>query len=185
MEQRIDDLRGMNPADAKEYIFHFIATLKLTEKSRAALEAEREKWRKREELARSKGAEDLAVEARRETERIQGKLDSLSAEEAALKAQIETMRKQLPGFAGLAARERSIDPDLLEQELNIVLGKDLTAGSSPGPALDRRFESMNADAALEALKTRMGLAADTGSNTDADSGTTADNGKTPDGGRET
>jgi phage shock protein A len=154
MEPGIDDLRGMTPADAKEYVFRFIAALKLTEKNRAGLEAEREKWRKREELARNKGAEDLAVEARRETERIQGKLDSLSAEEAELKARIETMRRQLPA---LAARERSVDPDLLEQELNIALGKDLAAGNPAAPALDRQFESINADAALEALKAKMGL----------------------------
>ncbi|MDR2053769.1 MAG: chromosome partitioning protein [Treponema sp.] len=171
MEQRIDDLRGMNPADAKEYIFHFIATLKLTEKNRAGLEAELEKWRGRVDLARGKGAEDLAAEARRETERIQGKLDSLAAEEAALKTQIETMRRQLPA---LAARERSIDPDLLEQELNIALGKDLADSGPAGPALERQFESMNADAALEALKAKMGLA-----------GPAPDNGTVPDGSRET
>ncbi|MDR1352065.1 MAG: chromosome partitioning protein [Treponema sp.] len=157
MEQGIDDLRGMSPADAKEYIFHFITALKLAEKDRAGLEAELEKWRKREELARSRGAEDLAGEARQETERIRAKVDLLSAEEAGLKAQIETMRKQLPG---LAARERSVDPDLLEQELNIALGKDLAgsgSGGPSGPGLDRQFEGMNADAALEALKARMGL----------------------------
>ncbi|MDR1412163.1 MAG: chromosome partitioning protein [Spirochaetaceae bacterium] len=153
MEQGIDDLRGMSPADAKEYIFHFITALKLAEKNRAGLEAEKEKWRKREELARNKGAEDLAGEARREKDRIQGKVDSLSAEEAEIKARIETMRKQLPG---LAARERSVDPDLLEQELNIVLGKDLAGGGPAGPGLDGQFESMNADAALEALKAKMG-----------------------------
>jgi phage shock protein A len=174
MEQRIDDLRGMNPAGAKEYIFHFIAALKLTEKNRAGLEAEREKWRKREELARNKGVEDLAVEARREMERIQGKLDSLSAEEAELKVQIETMRKQLPA---LAARERSVDPDLLEQELNIALGRDLAAGNPAGEAFDRQFESMNADAALEALKSKMGLAAKAGGGTTTDSGADADGGK--------
>jgi predicted RNase H-like nuclease (RuvC/YqgF family) len=172
MEQRIDDLRGMNPADAKEYVFRFIAALKLTEKSRAEFEAEQEKWQKREELARNKGAEDLAVEARRETERIQGKIDSLAAEEAELKAQIETMRKQLPA---LAARERSIDPDLLEQELNIVLGKDLAAGDPSAPTLDRRFESVNADAALEALKAKMGLAGAAPDSAVPDIGTTADN----------
>jgi phage shock protein A len=167
MEQSMDDLKGMDPAAAKEYVFHFIAALKLTEKTRAALEAEREKWRNREELARNKGAEDLAVEARRETERLQGKIESLAAEEAGLKAQIEAMQKQLPA---LAARQRSIDPDLLEQEMNIMLGRDLAAGepSAPAPALDRRFESMNADAALEALKAKMGLA-----------GTAPDDGREP------
>jgi phage shock protein A len=176
MEQKIDDLRGMDSAGAKEYIFHFIATLKLTEKSRAALEAEREKWLKREELALGKGAEDLALEARREAERIRNKIDSLSAEEAELKAQIETMRKQLPS---LAARERTIDPDLLEQELNIALGKDLAGDNPSGPGLERQFESINADAALAALKARMGAGAA------SDGDTAPGGGASTNGGRET
>jgi phage shock protein A len=188
MKQGIDDPRGM-AAGAKEYIFHFIATLKLTEKERAVLEADREKWRKREELALSKGAEDLALEARRETERIQGKIDSLFAEETELKAQIEAMRKQLPGFAGLAARERTIDPDLLEQELNIALGKDLAGDNPAGPGLEQKFESMDTDMALEALKARMraGAAPDNGAagGTAGNGGSNADGGASTDGGRET
>jgi phage shock protein A len=154
MEQKSDDLRGMKAAGAKEYIFHFITTLKVTEKNRACLMAEQEKWRNREALARAKGAEDLAEEAHRETERIQAKIDTLSVEAAELRAQIETMRRQLPG---LAARERSVDPDLLEQELNIALGKDLADDGPADSGLDRRIEDLNADAALEALKAKMGL----------------------------
>jgi chromosome segregation ATPase len=163
MEQKIDDLRGMSPADAKEYIFRFITTLKLTEKNLAELEAEQEKWRNREELARDKGAADLAEEAHRETERIQAKTDSLSGEAVELRAQIATMRRQLPA---LAAGERSIDPDLLEQELNIVLGKDLTGDSPAG--LDRQFEDLNAGAALDALKAKMGLAGGGGADPDGE-----------------
>jgi phage shock protein A len=154
MEQNPDDLRGMSAADAKEYIFHFITTLKLTERSRAELEAERDKWQRREELARSKDAADLAGEARREAERLQAKIDTLSAEAAELRAQIETMRRQVHG---LAARERSIDPDLLEQELNIVLGETPGDACPTKADLNRQIESISADAALEALKAKMGL----------------------------
>jgi phage shock protein A len=145
----------MDTAGAKEYVFHFITALKLTEKRRAALEAEKEKWRRREELARGRGAEDLAAGARGEAERVEAEIESLSAEEAELKSQIEAMRRQLPL---LAARERSVDPDLLEQELNIALGKDLAGDKMPGLGLERNFEGMDADAALNALKARMGLA---------------------------
>jgi phage shock protein A len=145
----------MNSAGAKEYVFHFITALKLTEKKRAALEAEKEKWRRREELARDRGEEDLAAGARGDAERVEAEIDSLSAEEAELKSQIETMRRQLPL---LAARERNVDPDLLEQELNIALGRDLAEDKPPRPGLERKFEGMDADAALDALKARMGLA---------------------------
>jgi hypothetical protein len=60
------------------------------------------------------------------------------------------MRGQL---AGLAARERSIDPDLLEQELLIARGG--TPGETPAPNLERRFAAAEADAALEALKAKL------------------------------
>jgi capsule polysaccharide export protein KpsE/RkpR len=83
-------------------------------------------------------------------DKLQAELDALAGEIAELKAQIQRMREQLPG---LAARERSVDPDLLEQELRIALGEDL-AGDDKAD-LDRRFEAAEADAALEALKAKM------------------------------
>jgi phage shock protein A len=157
METKADDLRGMNAADAREYIFRYITTLKLTEKSRSEVKAELDKWKGRVELAQNKGAADLAEAAQKEAEALEAKLAVLEAEEAELRAQIETMYRQLPG---LAARERSIDPDLLEQELKIVLGE--TPGEENDSKTTRRridelSADMSADAALAALKTKMGL----------------------------
>jgi hypothetical protein len=60
------------------------------------------------------------------------------------------MRDQV---AGLAARERSIDPDLLEQEMQIALGG--TLGEDVQPDLEHQFQAAEADAALEVLKARM------------------------------
>ena len=152
MEQKPDDLRGMNAADGREYIIQHIATLKLTEKAYGEAQAELEKWQKRAELARGKGAEDLAAEAEREEGRIAARRETLAAEIAELRTQIETMRRQLPG---LAARERSVDPDLLEQEFKILLGEEL-GGADEAKKVERKFDDMNADAALEALKAKMG-----------------------------
>ena len=106
------NLSGMNPAEAKEYIFNFIATLKLTEKQIQNTGEEMEKWQSRIELAKSKGQDDLALEAQKELGRITEKKQQLTAEAEGLKSQIDEMRRQLPL---LAAKERSIDPDLLEQ----------------------------------------------------------------------
>jgi hypothetical protein len=128
MERRPDDLSGMSPEDAKEYIFRHISTLKLTEKALGELEGEIEKWRGRIELARRKGLPDLAGEAEAERERLSVRRTALASEIDELKTQIESMRSQLPG---LAARERRIDPDLLEQELLIALGR--MPGDSPSP----------------------------------------------------
>jgi phage shock protein A len=142
MEQLPEDLSGMGAADAKEYIFHYITTLKLTEKKLGELNGEYEKWLSRINLAKSKGAEDLAVAAQGEADKIRAERDAIETEITALQAQIQRMRDQLPG---LAARERSIDPDLLEQELLLALK----------PELERQVQKAEADAALEALKAKL------------------------------
>jgi phage shock protein A len=154
MEQDPTVLKGMTPADAKSYIAQYLTTLKLTEKKLDESVAEENKWRARVDLARSKGIEDLALEAETQANRCQTQRETLSAEVVELKSQIETMRLQLPG---LAARERSIDPDLLEQEL--LISRGYLPGDEVKAETDRRARDLekNAtlDAELEALKTKM------------------------------
>jgi phage shock protein A len=142
---------GMSEAAAKEYILGLIATVKLTEKEIHSLEEEAAKWRGRVELARSGGENDLASEAEREVERAEKKLAGLRDEEKSLKSQIEAIRRQLPG---LAARERSVDPDLLEQELLMALGK--TGEEAEADRAFRKLEKDSyADSALQALKEKL------------------------------
>jgi phage shock protein A len=146
-----ESLKGMSAADAKNYILGFIETLKLTEKEIRSLEDEAVKWGSRVELARSRGMDELRGEAEKEAEKIRGRLDALREEERSLKDSISAMRRQLPG---LAARERSVDPDLLEQELLMALGR-----TEEEAATEKAFENLekesSADAALEALKEKM------------------------------
>jgi phage shock protein A len=153
MQQKETDLAGLHAADAKAYIAQYLTTLKLTEKKLAECTAEEAKWRTRVELAHSKGIEDLAQEAEKQAERAAEQKNSLSAEIAELTSQIETMRKQLPG---LAARERSVDPDLLEQELLMATG--YSPGDEGLAATDRRLKELEQSAALDAelaaLKTK-------------------------------
>jgi phage shock protein A len=150
MEQSPENLSGMSAGEAKEYIFHYLTTLRLSEKKHGELHGEHEKWLDRVRLARDRGKEDLALAAQGEADKLRPELDALAAEITDLKARIRRMREHLPG---LAARERSIDPDLLEQELLIALGADLTDGGKAD--LDHRFEAAEADAALEALKAKL------------------------------
>jgi phage shock protein A len=150
MEQSLEDLRSMGIADAKEYIFHYITTLKLSEKKHSELISEHEKWLSRVDLARSRGLEDLALEAQDEADKLRSELDAIGSEIAEIKARIQRMRNQLPG---LAARERGIDPDLLEQYLLIALGGDPSAAGTM--ELDRQFEAAEVEAALELLKAKM------------------------------
>ncbi len=149
-----DDLSGMKIEDVKEYIVRHLITFKLTGKKIDALNEELERWNLREELARSKGEADLAAQAGRKISRVLAERDALTAENDELKKQIDSMRRQLPG---LTARERSIDPDLLEQELLIAAGYN--PGDEKKAGLDRKFadleRDLSADAALEALKKKI------------------------------
>jgi phage shock protein A len=119
METRNDDLFGMTTAEAKEYILQHLATLRLTEKRRGELDGEVEKWTARLALAQGKGLEDLAAGAQGELERSRAERDRIALEAEDLRGQIERMIRQLPA---LGARERSVDPDLLEQELLMATG---------------------------------------------------------------
>jgi len=152
----MDDLNllGMNPADAKNYIFGFVSTLKLTEKQIQNLDEEIAKWQSRVDLAVSKGNSELALNAEKEKNNLQEKQAALKAEADQLTAQIEELKRQLPL---LASRERSIDPDLLEQELLIAAGH--MPGDEDKVRTERQFKEMEkeqkASDALEALKAKM------------------------------
>jgi phage shock protein A len=157
MEQAPDDLTGMEGVAAKEYIAAHLTSLKLTERKIAELDAELEKWRSRLELARSKAAEELVTASEAELTRLQTEKARLSAEADELKSMIERMRHQLPG---LAARVRTIDPDLLEQELLMATGR--MPGDEALVQTERKLATMEkqvrSDDALQALKVKMGLA---------------------------
>ena len=149
------DLTGMSPAAAKEYIFGFIATLKLTEKEIHSNEIEAARWKTRMDLAQSRGMDALRTEAEKEVTKVHAKLAALREEERVLKSRIDTMRRQLPG---LAARERSIDADLLQQELLMALG--LTEEEAETERTFQKLEKENAaDEALKALKAEINCGA--------------------------
>jgi phage shock protein A len=126
----MDELKGMAGKEAQDYILAHLTTLKLTHKDAAANRAELDKWQKRVTLAQNAGKPDLAAAAQKQVDALQAKQTGLDGEIADLKAQIEAMRKDLPRQK---ARERSIDPDLLEQQLRIALGEDLSAPEATDP----------------------------------------------------
>jgi phage shock protein A len=145
------DLTGMSVADAKEYLLNLVTTMKLSEKELSSLMEETAKWKSRVELARSKGMDDILAEAEKEIERITIRMISLGEEVLSYKNGVEEIRRQLPG---LAARERSVDPDLLEQELLMTLGQ--TEEEAATEKAFKKLEKENAaDSALEALKSKM------------------------------
>jgi predicted nucleic acid-binding Zn-ribbon protein len=154
MEKRPEDLSGMDAAGAREYILNFITTLKLTENQIRELDEDLARWNSRIDLARSQGKAELATAAEEEAGHIKERQAALVEEAAKLKGQIEAMQKQIPA---LAARERSVDPDLLEQELLMVAG--YLPGDEEKAETERRFRDIEknsaAEAALEELKEKM------------------------------
>jgi phage shock protein A len=152
--ERPENLSGMDAAGARDYILNFITTLKLTEQKIRELDEDLSRWNSRIGLARSQKKDDLAAEAERAAEQIRDRRAQLAGEAAELKIQIEEMRKQIPA---LAARERTVDPDLLEQELLMAAG--YLPGDDEKAETERRFRDIEknnaASAALEALKEKM------------------------------
>jgi phage shock protein A len=149
------NLDGLSVSAAKEFIFSHVTQAKLNEKRLAELRAEKEKWDKRAELARNQESFDLASQAEKVSADTAAKIAALEAETADLKAQIESMLRQVPA---LAARERSVDPDLLLQELLIAAG--MNPGDEDKLGEDKKFAELEknaqADDALAALKAKMG-----------------------------
>ncbi|MCL1993264.1 MAG: chromosome partitioning protein [Spirochaetes bacterium] len=149
------NLNGLDSAGAREYIYGFISTLKLTEKKMEELAGEIEKWESRASLAKSKGLSDLQAQAEKQAGELKDRRQVLEGETAELKTQIEAMQRQLPS---IAARARSVDPDLLEQELLMAAGYN--PGEEDKARSDRAFSAFEkeaaADDALLALKAKMG-----------------------------
>jgi hypothetical protein len=159
------DLRGLDLGAAKEYIFAFAVDAKRLDKEIADAGAELERWKGRVGLAEAKlaaqGADasmaTLAEAARAKAAEWAGKISSLEAERAELRAKIARMREQLPM---IQARERSIDPDRLLAELQLMTGELLgeDAGGRSPAATEADFAKLEAgakaEADLEALKRR-------------------------------
>ena len=162
-----DNLAGLDLDSAKEYIFAYAVDVKRLDKELADSGLELDKWKSRSALAEGKLAAGdqsmaaLAQAARAKAEEQAGKVASLEAERAELRAKVARMREQLPM---IKARERSIDPDRLLAELQLMTGELLgpDAGTADGgrsaAATEADFAKLEseskADADLEALKRR-------------------------------
>jgi hypothetical protein len=162
------DLSGLDRESAKEYIFAYAVDVKRLDREIADSAAELERWKGRVALAEGKlsasaPAPDASMAALAEAARAKvaeeaGKLASLEAERADLRAKIGRMREQLPM---IKARERSIDPDRLLAELQLMTGELLGPEGGDGrsaAATEADFAKLEAEAKadsdLESLRRR-------------------------------
>jgi phage shock protein A len=134
----------------KEYALSLLTQIKLNEKLAAEYEAEAGKWEKR--AAGTAADRALAAEAEARAAEVRNKAAALKAENAELRTQAEQAIRSVPAMA-----ERSVDPDLLLQELLVAAGHD--PGSEEERDRERKFAEMEknaaADAALAELKAKM------------------------------
>jgi phage shock protein A len=153
-QQKPENIQGMSVKEAREYILRFITTTKLNERQIQNLKTGQEKWETRMRLARTRDSPGLVSEAEAAYQRITRQIQDLENENTGLKTQIRTMIRQLPG---LEARERSIDPDILEQELLMAAGH--MPGDEEKPREEREFTALErealAESALRELKQKM------------------------------
>ena len=142
----------MNIDEFKEQLLALMTTLKLTEKDILSCEDDAAKWKNRLELAQARsGMDELIIEAERNIGKINDKLADLREEKRSLEDDIAEMRRQLPV---IASKERSIDPDILEQELLMTLGYSLEDAET-----ERKFRKLEKESAVDdallALKAKM------------------------------
>jgi hypothetical protein len=158
------DLTGLDLEAAKEYIFAYSVDVKRLDKAIADSGAELERWKGRVALVEGKLAAApadapmaaLAEAARSKVAEESARLAALEAERAELRAKIGRMREQLPM---IKARERSIDPDRLLAELQMMTGELLgDDGGRSAAATEAEFAKLEAgakaDSELESLRRR-------------------------------
>ncbi len=149
------DLSGLDLAGAKEYIFAYAVDIKRYDRELAQARSELELWRGRIALAEGKSMTQLAVAARSKSDQVQSQISTLEAERAALVVKVARMKEQLPM---ISARERSIDPDRLLAELQLMTGELLGDSASAEARTAAEFSRLEAESAaetgLDALKKR-------------------------------
>lgn len=154
----LSELSRLDLDGAKELLFAYTTDLKRHEKDEAALVSELDLWKSRESLAAGKGRPDLAEAARARIAAVEEKLAGLRGAAAEIRADIARLREALPA---IRARARSVDPDRLLAELQLLTGELLGDNTA---SLERDFASLERasaapekEDALAALKKKMGL----------------------------
>ncbi|HTX73453.1 MAG TPA: hypothetical protein VMC79_11555 [Rectinemataceae bacterium] len=162
------DLSGLDLAGAKELIFAYAVDIKRYDRELALTKAELELWVGRARLAEERSLADLATAARAKVEAANVKLQTLQSEQDELKAKVGRMRSQLPL---IRAKERSIDPDRLLAELQLMTGELLGPDAGAGSSVERDIAALEkesaASSALDNLKKKMGQTGGSGGGPDS------------------
>ncbi len=151
----LEELSKLDEAGAMDLLLAYTTDIKRHDKDMETLEKDISLWKSRVSLAESKGLVELAAGARSQVVQVEAKKADILAARQELQADVIRIREALPS---IKARRRSIDPDMLKAELDMLQGLDPDSNEA---AVDREFKNLEqkADPAdpLEALKRKMGL----------------------------
>jgi len=158
----LEELSRLDYQGAMELLFAYTTDIKRHEKDMESLEKEIALWTSRVSLAEGKGLADLAAAARAQLDQLKGKAAEIAASKAELARDAQRIKESL---SGIKAKERSIDPDLLQAELSMMTGEALDPGKAK---LEKELADLGvsgstaspAEDALSILKRKMGLAQD-------------------------
>jgi capsule polysaccharide export protein KpsE/RkpR len=153
----LEELSKLDEAGAMELLLAYTTDIKRHEKDIEALGKDRQLWDSRVKLAEEKGLTELAQGAKEQLSRIEASISGIAATRDELKVDVSRIREALPT---IKARKRSIDPDLLQAELSMILGEDQGVSTAK---LEDEFKALEVKAEdqnpLEKLKRKMGLGA--------------------------
>lgn len=139
------DIEDLGPEDARQYVLHFITSLKTTRAQRRKLADDLKLWRRRVALASEKKAPDLEAEAVRRVGELEAREAELAAEERDLSLKVEILKEKLAALRPRA--EMQVDADRLLAELQILAG--------PRDNLAEALKDTEADRLLAELKERL------------------------------
>lgn len=114
------DIDGLSPRDAREYVLHFITSLKQTQAQRRQLAGELAGWKRRVALASEQKKPELQAQAQLRLDELSQREAELAEEEKVLMVKVGVLKEKL---AALRLRgELSLDPDALLAELQTLTG---------------------------------------------------------------
>ncbi len=142
------DLEG-----ARDYLLAYLTSAKRYEQDIKTAQAELKVWTDRVALAEKAGKTELVGPAQKRAADIADKLKKLEDERASILSETRRIRDRLPM---LKASKRSIDPERLCAELDLLSGKILDTDADKAAAeLAKLEKDKAADDALAALKKKL------------------------------
>ncbi len=139
------DIDSLSPRDAREYVLHFITSLKQTQAQRRQLAGELAGWRRRVALAAEQKKPELQEQARLRVDELSQREAELAEEDTVLMVKVGVLKEKL---AALRLRgELKVDPDALLAELQTLSG--------PRDRLAEDLKEEEASQMLSELKRRL------------------------------